>query len=140
MFHVSGIEMEESLWVKVVEYHMWRTILDPVDQLQNRPKTAILNGLIVPSVNHFCDRLLYSDSSTGSVPDWATQIASANTTGIVCHVLISGRALAGNRANLIVNVGTDGQMSDLLLGRLMAREIWRFRHHLVYKRSFHNAC
>lgn len=127
MFHVSGIEMEDEASLGQsggISYvsHESRPIVDQFFA-DFSSRTAIVNGLIVPSVNHaICDRLLYSDSSTGSVPDWGTQIASANSDRYsLPHVLISGRAMAGNRANLIVNVGTDGQMSDLLSGRLMSR-------------------
>ena len=126
MFNTSGIAMESDGFTKQVddiEYvaHDNRPAVDTFFETYGR-QTAILNGLIVPSVNHaICDRLLYSDSSTGSSPDWATQIASAQSERYTLpHVLISGRVLAGNRANLIVNVGTEGQMNQLLSGDLMS--------------------
>ena len=126
MFSTSGIAMESDGFTKQVddiEYvaHDNRPAVDTFFETYGR-QTAILNGLIVPSVNHaICDRLLYSDSSTGSSPDWATQIASAQSERYTLpHVLISGRVLAGNRANLIVNVGTEGQMNQLLSGDLMS--------------------
>ena len=127
MFHVSGLDMEEDAYLSMIEgipyvAHEQRPVVDQFF-LEFGSKIAILNGLVVPSVNHaICERLLYSDSSTGSIPDWATQIASTSVDRYTLpHVLISGRVLAGNKASLIVNVGTDGQMSDLLSGRLIER-------------------
>ena len=118
--------MEEDAFTRTVEdivyvSHNDRPAVDTFFDTYGR-HTALLNGLIVPSVNHaICDRLLYSDSSTGSSPDWATQIASAQSDRYTLpHVLVSGRVLAGNRANLIVNVGTEGQMNQLLTGELMS--------------------
>lgn len=125
MFDTTGVSMELDAFSQQIEdivyvSHDERPAVDQffADFAQH---TAILNGLIVPSVNHaICDRLLYSDSSTGSNPDWATQIASAQSERYsLPHVLISGRVIAGNRANIIVNVGTDGQMDQLLTGDLM---------------------
>lgn len=126
MFGTSGIVMESDGFTKQIEdieyvSHDDRPAVDTFFETYGQ-HTALLNGLIVPSVNHaICDRLLYSDSSTGSSPDWATQIASAQSERYTLpHVLISGRVLAGNRANLIVNVGTEGQMNQLLSGDLMS--------------------
>ena len=126
MFSTSGIAMESDAFTNQIDdiRYVSHDNRPAVDTFFNTygSQTAILNGLIVPSVNHaICDRLLYSDSSTGSSPDWATQIASAQSEQYTLpHVLISGRVLAGNRANLIVNVGTEGQMNQLLSGDLMA--------------------
>ena len=126
MFSTTGVSMEEDAFTRTVEdinyvAHDNRPAVDTFFDTYGR-HTALLNGLIVPSVNHaICDRLLYSDSSTGSSPDWATQIASAQSDRYTLpHVLVSGRVLAGNRANLIVNVGTEGQMNQLLTGELMS--------------------
>ena len=125
MFDHPGISMEQdAIRVDIDDFqYVSHTSRPSVDEFFSdfHSKTAIVNGLIVPSVNHaICDKLLYSDSSTGTVPDWATQIASAQSEQYTLpHVLISGRVLAGNRANLIVNVGTNGQMAQLLSGDLL---------------------
>jgi hypothetical protein len=127
MFDTSGVSMESDAFSEQIEdiVYVSHDERPSVDQFFSdfASRTAILNGLIVPSVNHaICDRLLYSDSSTGSNPDWGTQIASAQAERYsLPHVLISGRVIAGNRANIIVNVGTDGQMDQLLTGNLMPR-------------------
>ena len=127
MFTTSGVSMESDAFSMQAEdiLYVSHDERPSVDQFfaDFASRTAIINGLVVPSVNHaICDRLLYSDSSTGSVPDWATQIASDQADRYsLPHVLISGRVLAGNRANIIVNVGTDGQMDQLLSGQLMPR-------------------
>ena len=84
MFSTEGVSMEEDAFTRTVEdieyvAHDDRPSVDTFFDTYGR-HTALLNGLIVPSVNHaICDRLLYSDSSTGSSPDWATQIASAQS-------------------------------------------------------------
>ena len=125
MFSTSGVSMESDAFTMQVEDidYVSHEERPSVDQFFTdfASRVAVLNGLIVPSVNHaICDRLLYSDSSTGSSPDWGTQIASAQAERYsLPHVLISGRVLAGNRANIIVNVGTDGQMDQLLSGDLL---------------------
>ena len=83
-------------------------------------QTVILNGLIIPSINHLiCERLLYSANSSGTVPDWATQIAAAKRDKYpLPHVLISGKAIGGKQNDLIVRVGNNGQLEKLLSGNL----------------------
>ena len=78
-------------------------------------QTAILNGLIIPSINHMiCNRLLYTANSSATEPDWATRIAAAKSTDYpLPHVLISGKAIGGHQNDLIVRVGDNGQLEHL---------------------------
>ena len=84
-------------------------------------QSAILNGIIVPNINHMiCNRLLYSGSSTGTEPDWATRIAASKAEDYpLPHVLISGKALGGLQSDLIINVGDNGQLEQLLNGDIL---------------------
>ena len=83
-------------------------------------QTAILNGIIVPSINHMiCNRLLYTANSSATEPDWATRIAAANSEEYpLPHVLISGKAIGGHQNDLIVRVGNNGQLEKLISGEL----------------------
>ena len=85
------------------------------------PQTAILNGIIVPNINHMiCNRLLYTGSSTGTEPDWATRIARSTAQNYpLPHMLISGKAIGGLQSDLIVNVGENGQLQQLLNGEIL---------------------
>ena len=87
---------------------------------QYGPKTAILNGLIIPSINHMiCNRLLYTANSSATEPDWATRIAAAKANDYpLPHVLISGKAIGGHQNDLIIRVGDNGQLGKLISGEL----------------------
>ena len=67
MFSTSGIAMESDAFTNQVDdiRYVSHDNRPAVDTFFNTygSQTAVLNGLIVPSVNHaICDRLLYSDS------------------------------------------------------------------------------
>ena len=87
---------------------------------QHAEKTAIVNGIIIPSINHLiCDRLLYTANSSATDPDWGTRIAAAKSTQYpLPHVLISGKALGGYQNDMIIRVGENGQMEKLISGNI----------------------
>ena len=86
-------------------------------------QSAILNGIIVPNINHMiCNRLIYTGSSTGTEPDWATRIAASKVEDYpLPHMLISGKALGGLQSDLIISVGDNGQLEQLLNGDILER-------------------
>lgn len=125
MFQYSDIDMENEAYLESIgdlSYvaHPNRPNVSTFFQRYGT-KTTILNGLIVPSINHMiCNRLLYTANSSGNEPDWATRIAADTVNDYsLPHVLISGKALGGLDNNLIVRVGENGQLEQLLSGRLL---------------------
>lgn len=125
MFENSNIDMEEDAQRSIIGdlsfvSHPDRPEVDDYFQAF-ASETAILNGVIIPNINHMiCNRLLYTGSSTGIEPDWATRIAAAKAEDYpLPHMLLSGQAIGGLQSDLIVNVGENGQLGQLLNGEIL---------------------
>ena len=125
MFANPNIDMENEAELRIQEdisyvSHPNRPEVDSYFQ-EFASQTAVLNGIIVPNINHMiCNRLLYTGSSTGTEPDWATRIAASTAQDYpLPHMLISGKAIGGLQSNVIINVGENGQLKKLLNGEIL---------------------
>ena len=125
MFDNPNIDMEEDAyqnWADELTFvsHPDRPEVDHYFQ-EFSSQTAILNGIIIPNINHMiCNRLIYTGSSTGTEPDWATRIAASQAQDYpLPHMLLSGKAIGGLQSDLIVNVGDNGQLQQLLNGDIL---------------------
>lgn len=89
---------------------------------QHAPRALVLNGLIVPSVNHrACERIAYTGSNAETAADWPTLIAdAAGGRFALPHVVIGGRAMPGRLGRAVVRIGADGQVGKLLDGSVLA--------------------
>lgn len=88
---------------------------------ENYHQAVILNGLIVPSVNHrSCERIAYTGANVETAADWPTLIADAARDRFsLPHVIVSGRAMPGLLGRSSVLIGDEGQVGRLLDGTLM---------------------
>ena len=86
------------------------------------PQSLILNGLIVPSVNHrSCERIAYTGSNAETAADWPTLIADAAADRYALpHVVIGGRSMPGRLGRSVVRIGAEGQVGKLLDGSVLA--------------------
>ncbi|MBL8618238.1 MAG: DUF1501 domain-containing protein [Deltaproteobacteria bacterium] len=89
---------------------------------RHAPQSLILNGLIVPSVNHrSCERIAYTGSNAETAADWPTLIADAAATRFALpHVVIGGRSMPGRLGRSVVRIGAEGQVGKLLDGSVLA--------------------
>ncbi len=89
---------------------------------RHAPHALILNGLIVPSVNHrACERIAYTGSNAETAADWPTLIADAAASRFALpHVVIGGRSMPGRLGQSVVRIGAEGQVGKLLDGSVLA--------------------
>jgi uncharacterized protein (DUF1501 family) len=83
--------------------------------------SLILNGLMVPSVNHrACERIAYTGSNNETAADWATLLADAQASRYgLPHVVAGGRSLPGLLGRSVVRIGDQGQVGKLLDGSVL---------------------
>lgn len=83
-------------------------------------RMLIVNGLVVPSVNHrICLQLAMTGSNAESAPDWPTLIASAQAERYgLPHVVAGGQPIPGDLGANLVRVGSNGQIDGLLSGEV----------------------
>jgi len=88
---------------------------------ENAHQAVILNGVIVPSVNHrACEHIAYTGANVETAAEWPTLIADAARDRFsLPHVIVSGRAMPGLLGRSSVLLGDDGQVGRLLDGSLM---------------------
>lgn len=85
-------------------------------------RLLVVNGLVVPSVNHrICLQLAMTGSNAESAADWPTLIATAqaNRYGLP-HVVAGGQPIPGDLGTNLVRVGSNGQIDSLLGGDIFA--------------------
>ncbi len=89
---------------------------------ENYAQSVILNGVIVPSVNHrACENIAYTGATVETAADWPTLIADAARDRFALpHVVVSGRAMSGLLGRSSVLIGDEGQVGRLLDGTLMS--------------------
>ena len=85
-------------------------------------RTLIVNGLVVPSVNHrICLQLAMSGSNAEAAADWPTLIATAQAERFGRpHVVAGGQPSPGLLGSNVVRVGSNGQIDSLLGGTIFA--------------------
>ena len=83
-------------------------------------RTLVVNGLVVPSVNHrICLQLAMTGSNVESAADWPTLIASARADAFgLPHVVAGGQPIPGLLGANLVRVGSNGQIDSLLSGQI----------------------
>jgi hypothetical protein len=84
-------------------------------------RTLILNGLVVPSINHrICERLAMTGGNRETAADWPTVIAHAQADRFnLPHVVASGRSIPGKLGGSVVRIGDSGQVGRLLDGGIL---------------------
>lgn len=90
---------------------------------RNHARTLVINGLLVPSVQHeVCTRLVLTGSAADGQPDWASRIAVASTTGhALPHLVCGGPSFPGPHAAAVARTGSAGQLDALLTGDVIDR-------------------
>lgn len=85
-------------------------------------RTVIVNGLVVPSVNHrICERLALTGGNAEANADWPTEIAHAQADRYsLPHVVAGGRSIPGQLGGSLVRVGDSGEVRQLLDGSVVA--------------------
>lgn len=84
-------------------------------------RTVVLNGLVVPSVNHrICERLALTGGNAETNADWPTELAHAQAERFsLPHVVAGGRSIPGRLGGSIVRVGDSGEVKQLLDGTVV---------------------
>lgn len=85
-------------------------------------RTLILNGVVIPSVNHrICERIAYTGSTVETASDVPTLLADAQADRYgLPHVQIGGTALPGTLARSLVRVGGNGEVGMILDGSILS--------------------
>ena len=80
-------------------------------------RACVINGLEVRSVAHeLCRRIVLTGSTTGG-DDWPALIAAASASPLLFpHLVLAGPAFTREHSGLVVRVGDNGQLPELLAG------------------------
>ncbi len=86
-------------------------------------QSLILNGAIIPSVNHrICERMAYTGSQVETAPDIPTLLAHAQADRYgLPHVQVGGPAMPGSLAQSLVRIGGGGEIGSILDGSILSR-------------------
>lgn len=116
----EGVEIAQVGGLSFVDHRDRPTVRDFFTAWADR--SLILNGVIVPSVNHrICERLACTGSNLETAPDVPTMLADARAADFgLPHVVIGGRSHPGNLGRSLIRIGEDGQVGKLLDGSILA--------------------
>ncbi|GDX78379.1 hypothetical protein LBMAG42_01900 [Deltaproteobacteria bacterium] len=86
-------------------------------------RTAIVNGIEVPSITHErCRRIMMTGSAEGQTDDWGAILAGEATSRyLLPYFVLSGTAFTAKYSSRVVRVGQDGQLTNLLSGKALAQ-------------------
>ena len=86
-------------------------------------RTAVVNGLLVPSVSHeVCNALSMTGRSTGAETDWHTVLGAAQSDRYPAPVmLLTGPSYQGSDGGSVVRCGLEGQLNALANGKMLER-------------------
>jgi uncharacterized protein (DUF1501 family) len=85
---------------------------------EHAARSAIVNGLSVPSVSHdICALLALTGDGGGAKPDWPTLLASLDEVDrLLPSLVLAGPSFTGDLGALVSRVGESGQLQRLLDG------------------------
>lgn len=87
-------------------------------------QTVLLNGLLVPSVQHeVCTQLMLTGRAVNGLPDWGSAIAGLGGGDYTLpHLVAGGPSFPGPFTAEVARTGTQGQLDGLLSGDVLARQ------------------
>ncbi len=85
------------------------------------PQTCVINGIEVQSITHErCHRIMMTGSAEGETDDWGAILAGKSTERHLLPYLVhSGTAFSAAHSQGVVRVGSAGQLSRLLDGKVL---------------------
>jgi uncharacterized protein (DUF1501 family) len=86
-------------------------------------RTAIVNGIEVPSITHErCRRIMMTGSAEGETDDWGALLAGQATSRyLLPYFVLSGTAFTAKYSSRAVRVGSGGQLTALLTGEALTQ-------------------
>jgi uncharacterized protein (DUF1501 family) len=85
-------------------------------------RSAILNGMSVPSITHErCRRIALTGFGDGAYDDWPSILAAnASDSPLLPHLVMAGSAFNAQYGDQVVRVGDNGQLPKLLSGQALS--------------------
>ncbi len=79
--------------------------------------SCVVNGVEVRSLTHErCRRLILCGGGEGEADDWAVTLAGETAATTLPHLVLSGPAFAARFPEVVVRVGANNQLAELLTG------------------------